>query len=205
MASCLDFFFFFFNNVKCEKVRLSEMALNKIAYFPWERTFFGKNTKTQSLTAMNSSIALESVPAQKCQSVTKKMGIYVTEEIYTIDGESGLIILSLFSRRWIHSFRATLLSLNRKLSGTSGMTAQAVWRQPQILPGRIGNDCSKRSLSKCSHTKTNLSRLCSDKHVAPFHKQPVCFRHLAHFTVCVIHTSNKAITHFSLLTLNNHY
>lgn len=99
----------------------------------------------------------------------KKMGLYVTEEIYTDDwrgiwAHHAVSLLTSQSR----GFRAALLSLNRKLSGTSGMTAQAVWRQQQILPGRIGNDCGERSLSKCSHTKTNLSRRRSDKHVAPF-------------------------------------
>lgn len=155
----------------------------KVEFSTWN--IFGKNTETWSLTAKRAS-ALCSVTKKKkwkCASTRvsnydgeKKMCIYlyVTEEICTIDGESRLIISCLFSRqpRWIRSFKAALLSLNRKLSGTSGMTAQAVWRQEQILPGRIGNDCSKRSLSKCSHTKTNLSSLRSDKHTAPFKSSP---------------------------------
>lgn len=156
----------------------------KVEFSTWN--IFGKNTETWQPRA-SASCSVTKKKKQKCASTRvsnydgeKKsvyISIYVTEEICTIDGESGLIIWCLFSRqpRWIRSFKAALLSLNRKLSGTSGMTAQAAWRQEQILPGRIGNDCSKRSLSKCSHTKTNLSSLRSDKHAAPFRSSPCVF------------------------------
>lgn len=74
---------------------------------------FGKNTEKQSLTVKSFSLVLhnqekksESVPAPECQTMMEKetcIYIYVTEEICTIDGKSGLIISCLFSRqpRWI--------------------------------------------------------------------------------------------------------
>lgn len=166
-------------------------------FFPPEKTYLAKTQRRGSLTAKSFNTVLchmvekksESLPAARVsESVTGKLGLHVTEKVYTIDGESHLIIFCLPPRRWIRTSRAALPSLNRKLSGTSGMTAQAVWRQQQILPWRIGNYCSKRSWSKCTHNQDKLvtSSLRQTLRV------PFC-RHLAHFTVCVTHTSREAI------------
>lgn len=77
----------------------------------------------------------------------------------------------------------------------------------QSSRGRIGNDCSQRSLSKRSHTKTNLPSLRSDKHTGSVHKQSCVFSAatlgLLH-CLCHSHIKRSNYTLFFPLTLNNH-